>query len=291
MVNSYLTVGVEGGLPVLACVLCGCALALFVGIRGAMPCIGGNQGCSSWLSPVATASWLAWLVCLLFSNLWIIPWLWAVPVLTLICLGCVAARRIGLRDMRQGLVVAAALAVTVCGGLWIFGMRLESAAPVAITRAADGLVTLAPRHAPADAPRLVVLPDAQVLGESYGQELRRWVLADPHPLRLLVIVSPTAVLPVGETVAAFGVACSDARLDGRLTVRIHPTQSPEEKGKVVKGSILQLPGIDVSQKNAEWEAWAGQRSVTVEQSWGLATDVRARWPGLMLELWPKAKLR
>ena len=285
MVNSYLTVGVEGGLPVMAVVLCGCFFALFIGIRG-MVTQDKKEGkeTASWLPLAAAASWLAWLVCLLFSNLWIIPLLWVIPAVTIVCLGYVAMRRVALGKMRRWLFVAGLIAVIICGGLWALGSRWESALPLSIARVSGGKVTLASRNASEDTERLVVLPDAQVLGEAYGQELRRWVIASPYPLRLAVIASPDAVLPVGETVVAFGAACSGLRLDGRKTVRIHPTQSPEEKVKVVEGSILQLPGIDVGQHNADWEAWAAQSGLTAGYSWGLATDVRSRWPEMMLSM-------
>ena len=345
MVNSYLTVGVEGGLPVLTGVICACLIVLFLGIRDvgrvrpplrkaaathvdmlapqtttmatdenaglnrrnpcpsvqsviktALPEINTRQPRISWLSLAAVGSWLAWLVCLFFSNLWIMPLLWVVPAVALVVIvwqsilrgSLFAGDDLPLVRMGRYPLAEAGLAIAICVGLWLWGGCLESDETVAITREADGTVTLALRHVVADTTGLIMLPDAQVLGEAYGQELRRWVIASHRLLRLRVVASPSAILPVGMPVVALGEQCSDTRLDGHVTIRLHPLQSPAEKGGVVAGSMLQLAGIDVGGKNAEWEEWADQHGVLVGHSWGLATDVRARWPELILGLWPAA---
>jgi len=283
MVNSYLTVGVEGGLPMLAGVLIVCALALVWGMRRTVAYADSRGKSAAWLPLAATCSWFVWLVCLFFSNLWIIPLLWVIPAVTVVCLAGLALRCMSGREARLGLVRIGLMAVVVCGGLWFAGARLESAAPVQIIRYAGGDVELVQRNKFENTARLVVLPDSQVLGEAYGQELRRWVVASPSPLRLFVPVSSDGVLPAGEVVVAFGAACSDSRLKERLVMLVHPTLDPDDSTQVVKGSILQLSGIDVVQKNAAWTDWAATRGLTVGQSWGLATDVRSRWPGLILE--------
>ena len=61
------------------------------------------------------------------------------------------------------------------------------------------------------------------------------------------------------------------------------------ESNVVAGSILQLSGIGVIQRNAEWGEWADQCGVAAGHSWGLASDVRARWPELMFALGPHGK--
>ncbi len=298
MVNSYLTVGVEGGLPVLAGVLTVCALVFSLGIRSL---IGGGARCpqrdiASWsvgsalgtmrstFLLAATTSWAAWLVCLFFSNLWIIPLLWMIPGVTAACLIGLAVRSINARMVRLDLVRIGILAAVASGGLWFAGAWLESRSPVQIIRHAGGEVELARHGQVANAYGWIVLPDSHVLGEAYGQELRRWVIASPQPLHLLVPASPDAALPTMGTVVAFGAACTDARLKGRTVMLIHPTLDPDNSTELGKGSRLQLAGIDVAQKNTAWTDWAARRGLVVEQSWGLATDVRPRWPELILAL-------
>ena len=71
MVNSYLHVGVEYGLPVLASLLLGSASILVIAWRGA------TQG--DVVSGAAGASLSAWVTANLFTTLWIKTALWIVP--------------------------------------------------------------------------------------------------------------------------------------------------------------------------------------------------------------------
>ncbi|MDR1281882.1 MAG: hypothetical protein LBK99_13820 [Opitutaceae bacterium] len=99
--------------------------------------------------------------------------------------------------LRSTGLIAAALALSVSLALWLGGALLARRSPLTLDRAPNGTVLLARRDAPPspspDAPAVAghpafieVWPDADVLGENYGQELRRWILAAGGPTRLAV---------------------------------------------------------------------------------------------------------
>jgi hypothetical protein len=304
MVNSYLTVAVEGGLPLfagalalaIALVLLGSRQALaetgFAGADGKMP------GWRRWLCRApgvaglpATASVIAWLAALFFSNLWIIRGLWVAPGVAALLVflenffayGSVLPRGFAWLRGRwlRPFATASTAALLVAGGLMLAGEIISARAEVRVARAADGTVTLSKRGGPESAPLVAVLPSPAVLGPIWGQELRRWAAASPSPLRLAV-PPDLARLPVAPVpVVAFGEACGLPALQGRRVVLVHPLGPPVAVFAPAAGSAVVLPGIDLARLNPRWQEWAAHAGVEVRSSGRVALDVRARWPEAM----------
>lgn len=325
MVNSYLTVAVEAGLPVftllLAVLLLPLGLTVFAINRRANS-HGGHRGPPStgnaflleggapspphvldYLRLAVAAAWAAWLGCLFFSNLWIIRPLWIAPGVAALAALFLCGR--GLRVWRRGVLWALAGAAGASAALWVAGFVWAERQPLVLKRAADGSVLLRKPfsarggEAGAEVARgeVWVVPDVAVFGESYGQELRRWCLADSGPARLRVYRQlgglPSPVGPQVTGLLLCGAAAAQAGdlagLDQKTQVwLLHPTSAPPQgRGPSwASGSRVLLPGIDITGEAAGWWGWAAEAEppIPVQLSHGLAVDVRPCWPELGLDL-------
>jgi O-antigen ligase len=304
MVNSYLTVAVEGGLPLFAGALALAFALLLLGSRQALGAAGATaadkksagwrwrlrHGFGSVCLP-ATAGLVAWLAALLFSNLWIIRGLWIAPGVAalLVFVGNFFANGSSLprgfawlrgRWLRP-IATASTAALLVAGSLMLAGTIISARAEVRVARSADGTVTISKRGTPASAPLVAVLPSPAVLGPVWGQELRRWAAASAWPLRLAVPPDLARLPPAPAPVVAFGEACGLPALQGRRVVLVHPLAPPVPVFAPAAGSVVVLPGIDLARLNPRWQEWAAHAGAEVRSSGRVALDVRARWPEAM----------
>ena len=326
MVNSYLTVAVEAGLPLFTLLLALLLLPLSsvwfapgrpapnppptsaaVADAGESTPGGGallrqvpaSSPALSAFYLAAVASWSAWLGCLIFSNLWIIPGLWIVPGLA--ALGLLPTQAHTRTSGRASVFVTGGAAILVSLGLWVAGAILAARQPLQLTRAAEGKISLIARATPGTpaagsrTKRVLVVPDAEVLGENYGQELRRWLLADSRISELRVFSQEdsigTSELSSASAILLCGAAAGEAT-DPRLAKiagpvwLLHPTPAaPETPPSWAAGSRVLLPGIDVNGQAATWWPWAARAEppIRVILSSGLALDVRPRWPRMAQE--------
>lgn len=301
MVNSYLTVAVEAGLPVFALVSGALLVPMVLGAWLA-------QGCSGWRRSLVlglAACWATWLGCLFFSNLWIIPKLWIVPGLAAFGLIGWSGMKVGraLRARREqpltpaleparpavtpyvGAAMATALLVTLSG--WLAGTLLVRSIPLRLKREPTGIVRLESREKPMT-DWVEVFPDVSVLGETYGHELRRWLQASARPPALCIQPPVTSVAwqPASHAALVFGEQAAKVPLTGRRVYLVHPTGIPAMDAQVAAGSRVILAGIDPTGARYEWEEWARERRVPVEVNYGLAADVRLRWPEVMTAFGP-----
>jgi O-Antigen ligase len=325
MVNSYLTVAVEAGLPVFAVLLAGLLAPLALGTK-----LARNASGARWaFAPGLSACWATWLGCLFFSNLWIIPKLWIVPGVAAVVLGgwsalsltrwfwrldpptvgrLLAGAPVNEREQARSLpnyskspsaslheparaavtpYLATAFAAALVMGLalWLAGSYFARATSLLLTRESTGIVILLPRGGSASG-WLEVYPDAAVLGETYGHELRRWLLVAKHPpaLRIQSPVTPVVTGDSGHARVIFGEQVSRVPWTGRRVCLIHPIGvPPEEVSELAKGSRVVLAGIDPTGGRYVWAEWARSRNVEVAVNEGLAADVRLRWPEVMRE--------
>jgi hypothetical protein len=303
MVNSYLTVAVEAGLPLFAIILAIALLPLARSLGRARPLGSPDHVRVNFMMLAAASSWATWLACLVFSNLWIIRGLWLAPALAAVAL--LTFRPHSAVGWARAFAGSAGVAVVACLALWFAGSVWAKREPLLLRRADDGSVSLKASSAtvattsdnPARHALVWVVPDVEVLGESYGQELRRWLLADKRLRELRVFVSaeslplhdlapPSAVLLCGAAVEQAG-APAVAGGTGPVWL-LHPTVPPPgEAPHWPAGSCVVLPGIDVAGQASGWWPWAAHASppLPVSLSSGLASDVRPRWPEIALA-WP-----
>jgi len=284
MVNSYLHVGVEYGLPVLLGVL------LILGTMVILALPGRTGSARDWLGLAAGASVVAFLAANIFSTLWIFENLWwvvAVDALLIVSLGLAGhAKHYPRRAMK-----AASLAVLLCiflgAGLYGGGKLLAGEVRVAIpdTR------LIAVSHSGGDASiPILVIPDPSVLGNHWGKEIRR-MAADPGFRDAEIFVSreplpqsfksPAIIIACGNRVDA-GIAVSK-RFPAAKLILVHPVGRPQEESAGVRSVTVLLPDLDTTGSGRVWRKACQTRGWKFRVNSGVGQDARLIWPGVLVE--------
>jgi hypothetical protein len=291
MVNSYLHVGVEHGLPILVSVVFGLAALLMTATSTAI-----IDRRYSEMALATGASLVAWAVANLFTTLWIEPKLWIVPGIScgVIVLGG-WHNRSSVR-WRWVLGLSAASTVLFAGGLFATGVVLR-AGQAWRAEPGDGRTVVVCSNelsrgklAPTTKGEAwQVWPDTAVLGPTPGKELRRWI--ETLPIATRVVVHPaTQFVPVDGHQAAGNVVLFgwqaerlgwDSLPECRQFVLIHPRGMPPTKWTEEKTHAqitVLIPAIDETGDAMRWRRWATEQGVRVIVSSGVGQDIRAAWP-------------
>ena len=291
MVNSYLHVGVEYGLPLLLGVLAVMGMLVIL----ALPACDYRQSAApfranlGWLGLSAGASLVAFLSANVFSTLWIFRDLWWVVAAAGLIISSMGVARYGKRYPRRALK-AFGLAVLLCIflGLGLYGGGKVLAGEVRVSHPADQVVRVS--HSGGNSSKSILLfPDPMVLGSDWGKEIRRmagssgfrdaeiFVSGDLPP----EIEPPDLIIVCGNNLDQ-GIA-SSKRYPGAKLILVHPVGRP---GKIMlRGSdvTVLLPGLDTTGSGRAWkkscqtEGWKSRVNV------GVGQDVRLLWPELLLE--------
>jgi hypothetical protein len=296
MVNSYLHIAVERGLPFLALVLLSFGVLLLRALQeGRENLYRGNiAGGYSWLPclrAAAGASLVAWAVANIFTTLWIEPKLWIVPAIaTGIVMWPIPALR--LRNLCSTMLIAGCVSVAMCVGIFLAG-RWTSCGERTRAKPGDGVVlverndvehgTLAECH---------IWPDDAVFGQSPGKELRRWIEVAKSPMRL--VVHRVQMKDQGKTLSAdfallAGRQCSrlineeGGDLHSRHWVLVHPSVPPPKQVVVDPASsvVVILPEIDELGLNSAWRKWGDSVGARVVVTPGVGLDIRTAWPEMI----------
>lgn len=288
MVNSYLHVGVEYGLPVLAVVL---AAALYL-LALSVPRSGSNItgiGKNGWVRLAAGASLVVFLVANVFSTLWIFGNLWWLVGLGigLVLLGSYGEGGVCIR-MRNLLGGACAVAVLLCSCLFLAGKLSREEL---IVRLDEGRDVLVHTRDSARSFRVLFFPDRSVLGDSWGKEIRR--LATDVRFRDGEILVAGGDLRKIQHQATVIIACGGSAQKGMDAVAafpesrlilVHPIGRPDQdwtgNGKV---SVL-LPGLDTSGGGGIWRRISKRNGWECKVSKGVAQDIRLIWPSVLPDL-------
>ena len=300
MVNSYLHVAVEHGLPVLAAVLWVGVWLLVVAGRGA-----GDDGRPEPRERLrergmrtskqngimaAGAALVAWAGANVFTTLWIEPRLWVVPTVACLVLGWSAWNNPGIRLVPLS-IASLAIAVFAAGGLygagrWLLGKQALGFMPG--TNGSVMLVSAGPAAAVWHA-----WPDPAVLGSTPGKEFRRWLEKESANVRLVVHraapLQPGATQAGAECILLFGRQAErigpSFSPDCRELWLLHPTVPPPVSGKLPQLSThmttVVLPQIDEAGNGPAWRRWAKQTGARVVESPASGLDIRAAWPGAL----------
>lgn len=308
MVNSYLHVAVEHGLPSLAIVLFLLALLLVIAWFAAR-CGGANQNASTgkllgmdrrFLVLVAGASLLAWSVANAFTTLWIEPQLWIMPGLAIAILAW-QARTLGRRQWVEALSSSGAFSILSVAVIWGVGLYCQRHESIQIKPGAEGMVVaqraiIQPGSLPVD---WHVWPDTTVLGRLPGKELRRWLNDSAAPQRIMIHSVNCVPLLEPETridrAMLFGRQCARLGSDHVVTSSqgqlwlVHPSvPPPSDKSSaslVTPSFVLILPEIDEAGLNGVWREWAEHNHAQVIISPKVGLDIRAAWPQVAQSLW------
>jgi len=315
MVNSYLHVGVEFGVPVLSCVLMGISALLSSAWPGASAVIPTGTADTKTQAPrrnydgteratacrvSAGASLLAWAVANGFTTLWTDPKLWIIPGLGAIVLLVSIIRNPARSKNRANFAVIAGGPILLTSGLIVFPI-----APCGgnVWRAAPGsgnTVILSVPSAPwadpsqswASVDEAQIWPDPSVLGPTPGKEVRRWLETLSPGTRIVVhssepvstkwaAITPSSIVFFGKHAAR--LSNLPASPLGQV-ILIHPCGPPPttwSSALVPRGIVVLIPEIDQDGESRRWADWALANAAHIIVTPKVGQDVRSAWPDIM----------
>jgi hypothetical protein len=267
MVNSYLHLGVERGLPSLF-------LVLILLIASTLTFF--NNGAHS-ISAASGSCLVGFAVSSIFTTLWIVPSVIWIPLVLIVIAAIVA-----LRTQSWLLNLKLAFISFLGGGVillscWVCGGVLQARSPYRVQRLSDGGVslTLAAQHAS----RCTMLCDYQVLGSFYGREVRKALLKSKASMHELIIYPPFAVpdkyesnvlIILGARIETVPVTVATLR-----KVIVCPTGPVRED--IITGSpaVLFLPSLDAFGFRHLWEEYAKRAKNVHVQYLNTGYDIRS----------------
>lgn len=290
LVNSYLHIAVEHGLPMLALCLAPVGTLLALGWHEVRK---SERSGGRSMALAAVGSLSVFLMANVFSTLWIFKSLWWPPAVAAVWI-VGAGLRLQLRSCERivgrSLVAGVAFSCVLVAALWLGGQNAREGELVSLLP--DGSI-LCYSGSDARAEEMILLADRATLGDSWGKEVRRLALDRPH-LRIVVPGEGRADSFEAPGTVKWIVACGQRGDEGIRTrarypdanlVLIHPVgQVPELEGPV----YLALPGLDTRRKAKVWRAAAERNGWLHATSPGIGQDVRANWPGIVDQFVPKA---
>lgn len=293
MVNSYLHLTVERGLPALALVL------LWVAGMVGWPLVFGRRApAPRWAGLVRAAAcvWAVWAAANIFSTLFDEPRLWVAPALgslvVFVSVPLAVRGRGAWRWWVRGMLAAG------LGGpalVWCAGAFLQWRQPIRVHLADNGAIVLS-RKFSSHSIQWGVLPDMSVLGEKYGHELRRWGEADGDPewsaaivdARRVAIGTESGIRPERWLVLGAGVEALDCMNGVNDVVVVHPRGRAPRHWKGT--GVLLLNQIDEDGSAAAWDRWATRAGLRVYWVPDTGRDARSVWPQSFLP-WLKGGAR
>ena len=288
MVNSYLSVSAEFGLPVVALILASMTSLVFLSLSLAF---GEN------ILPLACGcSLVAWISCNVFTTLWSEWRLWVVPVFCVLAILWFSLTNTPTRRASALALLGGALAALVfCATIYTWGHYLLNSREIHVRT--DGVIvslrTPSAREARAD---WMMYTDDEVLGENPGKEIRRWMQAAKKTAVDVVLFPDTTIAPeIAANVVLFG-RNSDLfpRFDvgSSMTLTklyiVHPTRPPRAQAGMSKLShsvVLYLPEVDTAGVERAWKSWSAAHDIEIRTTADSGTDLRAAWERFAFDSW------
>lgn len=294
MVNSYLHVGVEYGLPVLAVAMAG-ALGLCliswrsVGARRSE--YGLSRDAAVTFMMGAGCSLLVFLTANVFSTLWIFRDLWWLPVFSSLWIAFGGKALLGRGFWKTAGITfgttfsgSAFLAV----GLWAVGKSIPSDVRFSWSRGGESVIRSADSNGDL---RMWFFPDKSVLGENWGKEIRRLVTSPGgRPYEIVVPTSgksspdgfsPALIVACGREFTA-GFSAIAAFPDCEL-ILVHPVGQPViPSGPTGRVSVI-LPMLDTGHSGKAWRLCCRKNDWACSTSRGVGQDARLVWPEMLTD--------
>jgi hypothetical protein len=292
MVNSLLTVGVEFGVWAFALLVAGEIAVLRVRtVTGKL-----RQPDSRVSAGVAAAqaSVSAWFVANIFSTLYLDPWLWIVPGVSILYLILAVVRsgkaEIGTHLARM-LIAAAVVAIVTL----VIGDILSRGDPYAVNPMHDGSIRIT--RVKKDGARLSPIwhfwSDPEVFGPKAGQVIRSAAVAQNleaciyHPMwerQAIDDANAVVVLP-GRQVER--LEDFDGQQKPKLILVLNPISDGSLADVDLTTTKIFLPGADPRGQNEFWEHFAKQHGGTVVCIPEIGIDLRPVWPDVLVSDFPK----
>lgn len=277
MINSYLHVATERGVPFLMGILFPALTLAVVCIRSFL-----NRDASARSLALALSSlgvWVTFAVANFFSTLWVFEHLWWLPIIA----ACVILVDITLRKQTAALGVSAILglagAFVLSTGLYAVSAIAARSSPV--TAIENGCLRIATEGD--HNKTYLVYGDASVLGEDFGKRIRE-----------LSVLGISILAPFDDTTNHVSeqnydlvLFCGNqqppkpypASLKAR-TVFMNPLFPPPQKLKSENISVI-LGALQPISKQMPWHRTAKSRGWQLERIKGSGQDLRSQWPRIL----------
>lgn len=278
MVNSYLQVAVEFGLPALVLLFFVASFLVAAPLRYARTLESGTRdfvfACDAGLIAFIIASFFTTTITHISVYL-------AFIFLAALILAGTYGPSMQTTILRHS-VIALCIAVLAGSALYLAALLLPTRMPWRLTQSPDGSIIFSPRESPRVGRSIALLPDQRTLGRYYGKELRRVMELHLNQIQTLTIYPAGVHLPPNllGNVFVFGPRVSDlSKRDAptRLFL-IAPVGPSSVADKVDSGTIVILPSIDQIGDASVWRTWAKRSDCRLELLAGTGQDIRREWP-------------
>lgn len=297
MVNSYLHVGVERGLPLLAGVIAIAATLLLIAFQASRLETHGDR-----MVVAAGCSLLVFLIANGFSTLWIFGDLWWLPAAAgLWILGVTAAdyRMRMLELVRNSFAISALLSILATAILLVAGRSLAPHGLTIKPNRNDGWISCAGVGNPAV--DILFFPDSSVIGEIWGKEVRR-LASEVESSRIRVRSGgQTAAVPLDRDYQPrWIIACGKNAGEGFAAlgnfpeadlILVHPLDRPVGPERLRGKISVILPMLDTRGTGRQWKVICRKRGWNCRTSPGVAQDVRLVWPGILTKEMDSRKIK
>lgn len=277
LVNSFLTVAAEHGLPWLFVVSALCCFVLIIAREDRVrQCV---------LVHGAAACVTSWLVVNQFSTLYREPYLHVLPLASA-CVIIVARLTSAQNRWSRPFAYAAGFAFCSTALVGVAGLMFHSQRDFSVScnSNCDAVITV---KQPRNLREWSCFWDVDVFGKNPGKHSVRF-LKRVGSTRGYMVLSPqtagkhSSVLLDGRSVLVSGryaalLNRTDTRSRGEELWIVHPTCEPPESLLEFADVSLFLPEIDEAGVVSLWREWAERNRVAVYYSDGCANDVRPRW--------------
>lgn len=310
MVNSYLHVGVERGLPIL--MLCLGGLLFFVCLVCIITYISVAAGRSvqSVLAGVSAASIGVFLIANIFNTLWIFSRLW-IPVglaaSVILILSLLSDFKKCLVSCAQSCLLSFVSSMLVALGLWLIGGMFASASTYRLRFEGDTVILQNEASGGgATREKWILAMDPVVYGDDWGKEVRRLVnVLQDRSIELLVPPVQSDGIVFTEAwkskflSSASGVSVCRLMISGPICppiafasdvdqlIWMHPRDYNECHGRALQsyeGGILFFPMMDFTGDQGKWKRQSAATGWTVDSSGAFLEDIRAKWPGCLVHV-------
>lgn len=182
----------------------------------------------------------------------------------------------------------AAGVLSVAGAAALFGLGKALPGELLVERNPGGRVTVRDRTA-ARAGRILIFPDASVLGDAWGKEIRRLAVTDPFrgwEIEVGGMAGNFAAMRSPGRIVACGARSVDGfealrRYPSARLVLLHPVGKPELPETISSDIDVILPALDTRGGGRRWRAACAKHGWKCRTSPGVGQDVRLAWPGVL----------
>jgi hypothetical protein len=262
MVNSYLNIAVEWGLPALG-------LILFFLLAGILLCY-RLAGLVSPSGRGLLAGAGAMMVFFTMVNACYSTIYNSLPLALLAAGVLIIAVFYGGRKryiaLSSPMLLSFSISLFCVLSLYLFGLASIAKDPVRISHAAAGTIWLCKPGAPQKAPDLTIVPDYKILGPCHGRRIRKLFCENMDYLHAIQVVEPGAelnncdggrVVVLGARVGSWGARPPK---DNQGVILVCPVAPPSAPMKI---QLLFLPQADRWHVAEAWRSWARQNKCPV----------------------------